>query len=144
MSGGAVREKLKKRMRELGLRATSNRVAVLHELLQAATPLSHESLMERLGGSHDVATVYRILSDLTEVGLLHRMDLGDRVWRYELHDTYHDADAHHAHFRCTSCGTVTCLPTLDVVPRSGQLPEHLIGVAFQIQVTGTCGTCVTV
>jgi Fur family ferric uptake transcriptional regulator len=144
MSEAATQKELRDRLRELGLRATSNRLAVLLVLHQEAAPLSHEALMERLVGCHDIATVYRTLADLTEAGLLRRMDLGDRIWRYELFDACRTIAGQHAHFLCTACGEVTCLPALDVVPRSGSLPDKIQGVTLHVQVSGRCSPCANV
>jgi hypothetical protein len=47
--------------------------------------MTHEQVMtDQPSGAHDRASVWRILSDLADTGLLRRMDLGDRIWRYDL------------------------------------------------------------
>ena len=72
-------------LKEQGLRATAQRLAVLDTLHQRKAPMSHDEVMGKLGpGSYDKASVWRVLSDLMAVGIVRRMDLGDRVWRYEL------------------------------------------------------------
>ena len=113
------------------------------EMHEYARPLSHLELMERLGGAaFDRATVYRILSDLTEASLLRRMDLGDKVWRYELLDRCRPIADDHAHFLCTECNKVTCLPPLALSPvGGGSLPPELAGAEIHLRVTGRCGLC---
>jgi Fur family transcriptional regulator, ferric uptake regulator len=126
-----------------GLRATSPRLAVLAELHEVARPLSHEELMERLGpGRFDRATIYRILADLSDAGILTRMDLGDHVWRHELVDACRKIPDDHAHFLCTECGEVTCLPALELRAVNGPLPPTLRGADLQLKVTGRCAQCV--
>lgn len=140
-----TREELKARLRGLGLRATSSRIAVLGRLHDAARPLSHAELMETLADQGwDPATVYRILSDLTEAGLLRRMDLGDHIWRFELLDECRSIQDDHAHFLCTDCGEVTCLPEVELRTVSGQaLPAALRGAELHLKVTGRCNLCVS-
>ncbi|MED5373896.1 MAG: Fur family transcriptional regulator [Myxococcota bacterium] len=138
-----TRLEMRERLRELGLRATSPRLQVLCALHQHAGPLSHEELTERLGASAlDRATLYRILSQLSEKGLLKRMDLGDKVWRYELLDHCRRISDDHAHFLCTDCGAVTCLPELELRAAKGSLPAQLQGAELHLKVTGRCADCV--
>jgi len=136
-------DELRGRLRELGLRATRPRLAVLAELHEQAGPVSHPELMDLLGeASFDRATVYRILADLSEVELLRRMDLGDKVWRYELIDHCRTIADDHAHFLCVACNRVTCLPELELRPvGGGPLPEELRGADIHLKVTGRCGAC---
>jgi Fur family ferric uptake transcriptional regulator len=138
-----VHQELRDRLRQLGLRATSPRLAVLVALHDEARPLSHEEVMDQISeGGFDRATVFRILADLAEVGLLRRMDLGDHVWRYELMDACRSVEADHPHFLCEGCGAVACLPPLELRATTGPLPALLAGAALHLRVTGRCGPCV--
>lgn len=138
----AVRKEVRHLLRERGLRATAARIGVLEVLHEQRGPLSHEGVMEQLPeGVHDKASIWRILSDLAENGLLRRMDLGDRVWRYELIDDCRAVTDDHPHFLCESCGEVRCLPPLSIRARDGELPEALTGAEFHVRVMGTCATC---
>ncbi|MCB9762517.1 MAG: transcriptional repressor [Alphaproteobacteria bacterium] len=113
----------------------------LHDL---ARPMSHAELMALLEpAGWDRATIYRVLSDLTEAGLLRRMDLGDHVWRFELLDHCRTIDDDHAHFMCTDCGQVTCLPELELrAAHGGPLPPQLQGAELHLKVSGRCAGCV--
>jgi Fur family ferric uptake transcriptional regulator len=97
--------------------------------------------MRRLGDL-DRATVYRILADLHQAGLLRRMDLGDHIWRFELLDTCRTVRDDHAHFLCTECGVVTCLPELELRATRGPLPAALRGAEITLRVSGRCAECV--
>ena len=137
-------QEMRDSLRSLGLRATSSRLAVLTVLHSHAGPLSHDALMERLEtGRYDRASIYRILSDLSEAGLLNRMDLGDHIWRYELIDACRSIANGHAHFLCMSCRVATCLPEIELRAATGSLPDALRGADIQIQVTGRCKKCVS-
>src|SRR5688572_26419508 len=62
----------KKRIRDLGLRVTAPRLAVLRIIAEAERPLSHSEVVTRLGDDAvwDRATVYRNLIALVGVRLL--------------------------------------------------------------------------
>ena len=61
-------------------------------------------------GAFDQATIYRVLSNLTDAGILVRMDLGDHIWRFEFADPSRGLREDHAHFVCNTCDGVSCLP----------------------------------
>tara|TARA_B100000029_G_scaffold80272_2_gene71640 strand:- start:104 stop:547 length:444 start_codon:yes stop_codon:yes gene_type:complete len=139
-----VRDEVKTLLRERGLRATAARIGVLEVLHEERLPMTHEKVMEHLPeGVHDKASVWRILSDLADSGLLRRMDLGDRVWRYELIDSCRAVTDDHSHFLCVDCGAVSCLPPLEIRARHGELPKALLGAQFQVRATGTCSNCLS-
>jgi len=124
------------------MRATAPRIAVLVTLHEEQGPMTHEQVMDSLpSGAFGKATVWRILSDLAESGLLRRMDLGDRVWRYELLDACRSATDDHPHFLCEACSEVSCLPPLEVRARDGVLPDVLRNAEFHLRVTGRCARC---
>lgn len=138
-----VRSEMRDALRCRSLRATAPRLAVLVVLHEQGAPMTHEQIMEVLPtGQYDKASVWRLLSDLADAGVLRRMDLGDRVWRYELLDDCRPVDADHAHFLCETCGEVSCLPPLVLQTTDGPLPAVLQGADFRVRVTGTCAVCV--
>jgi len=138
---------LKVRLRDVGLRATAARSAVLECMLAAQGPLTHADVCERLADAgFDRATVYRNLADLTDAGLLRRSDLGDHLWRFEL-KTAEDHQEHtgevHPHFVCTECGSVECLPDGAVMLQSVKgAPRSLRAGKVDVQVRGACNDCV--
>lgn len=111
-------EAVQARIRGAGLRCTAARVAVLQYLISATGPLTHAEVSEAVGPSKgfDRATIYRNLTELTEAGLVSRVELGDHVWRFELKRAGHShtKGEDHPHFLCTSCGEVSCLDDVDV------------------------------
>jgi Fur family ferric uptake transcriptional regulator len=139
-------EVIRERVRAAGLRVTAPRVAVIQQLQEASAPVTHAELAAALASQGwDRATIYRNLTDLTEVKLVQRTDVGDHVWRFELYREQggaDHADARHPHFVCGDCGEVQCLPldTVRVVGGRG-LPKSLKGDAVEIQVKGTCDRC---
>jgi len=137
-----VQTEVRALLKAQGMRATAQRLAVLVSLHEEKAPMTHEEVMGRLSaGLYDKASIWRVLSDLAGVGILRRMDLGDRVWRYELHDACRTVSDDHPHFLCEACGDVTCLPPLEVRGRDGELPKALLDADFQIRISGNCGAC---
>ena len=139
-----VQAEVRALLKAQGMRATAQRLAVLVILHEKKVPMTHEEVMGLLArGLYDKASVWRVLSDLTGAGIVRRMDLGDRVWRYELHDTCRAISDDHPHFLCEDCGEVSCLPPLEVrAKKDGGLPAVLTNAQFHIRITGTCASCI--
>ncbi|MEJ7603545.1 MAG: Fur family transcriptional regulator [Kofleriaceae bacterium] len=137
-------EELRAIVRERGLRATPSRLAVL-ELLRAdddGQPMSHAEVVQRLAASPwDPATIYRNLTDLVEAGLARRTDLGDHIWRFEALRDAHDR-AGHPHFVCTECGTIACLPVMELVIPRAKTPRAVKQRQIEVQLRGLCDTCI--
>ena len=139
-----VQAEVRALLKAQGMRATAQRLAVLLILHEQKSPMTHEKVMGLLSaGLYDKASVWRVLSDLAGVGIVRRMDLGDRVWRYELHDACRTVTDDHPHFLCETCGEVTCLPPLEVRSKDGSLPKVLLDADFHIRVSGQCAGCIT-
>ena len=130
-------------IREAGLRATASRIAVYRHLKQAGRPISHAEVAEVLvDHGLDRAAIYRNLIDLSRVGLLRRIDAGDHVWRFEPRAEL-GRDAPHPHFVCDDCGTVACLPDVEVkiTAKRGKARNRLLDRALSIRMSGTCDDC---
>lgn len=139
----SVRNEVRALLHRKGMRATASRLAVLVALHEHQGPMTHEQVMAVLpDGVHDKASVWRILAHLAEEGLLRRMDLGDRTWRYELDDACRSVADGHPHFLCEACGEVSCLPPLVLRSQDGTVPEALRGAEFRVRVMGLCPDCV--
>ncbi len=140
----AERERsIREQLREAGLRVTSARIAVMDALLDASGPMSHGELVELLAGSAgDPATVFRNLTALTEAELAVRSDLGDRVWRFAATRSRASKGHGHPHFLCSECGTVECIPTLELRAAPGQrLPRSVRNLDAEVQIKGLCDDC---
>lgn len=111
------------RLRAAGLRVTAPRLAVLdvlaeHPHADVATVL--ELTRQRARGL-SVQGAYDVLTALTDVGLLRRVQPGRSVARYEL-----DRGDNHHHVVCHTCGEITDVPCstgtppcLDAAPATG-------------------------
>lgn len=125
---------IKARIRGAGLRFTGARASVLRTLEKATTPMSHADVVAAVAGEgFEPSTIYRNLVDLETAGLVHRLDVGDHVWRFELRD-----DGDHAHFVCGSCGVVECLPEASVTVKG---VTGRVGKVAEILLKGSCASC---
>lgn len=127
-------------LRAAGLRSTPARIAVLIALQKGNKPQTHAELSERLVPlGFDKATVFRNLTDLTDVELVSRTELGDHVWRFEIRDPNHDRSSH-PHFVCVDCGTVSCMEGMSL-PDDIQRKSLNISRISEILVKGHCLVC---
>lgn len=93
-------------LRRAGFRSGGARSAVVEYLGRQDCCISAQQLFDGLradGRGVGIATVYRVLEQLADLRLVHRVDLGEGVARYEpaLPD-----GAHHHHLVCGDCGRV--------------------------------------
>lgn len=88
-----------------------------------------------------LATVYRTLDVLTDVGILRRTDLGDGRSRYELDAG--DGGRHHHHLICRSCGRVEEVPgdLLDTVEAMIRLRNGFLTEVHDVKFFGLCRVC---
>ncbi len=89
-------------VRRGGLRLTSARRLVLEALLAAGRPISAEEIADGLGGSmtqSDIASVYRNLDTLGELGLVRHFHAGHGPGRYVL-----EGFGEREYLACESCG----------------------------------------
>ena len=134
-------DELRSSLRTRGLRATPSRIAVLELLRAEDAPLSHGDVAERLNAQPwDRATLYRNLTDLAEAGLARRTDVGDHVWRFEAITADHDTA--HPHFVCTECGTIECLPEIELAVRRAKAPRAVRQRQVEVHVRGLCDACI--
>ncbi len=96
------------RVRNAGHRSTLPRSAIIElparqECVLAADEISRQ--LHAAGGRRvGIATVYRTLELLEELGLLQRLDIGDGLARFE--PALPGGRHHHHHFVCSRCGRV--------------------------------------
>lgn len=128
-----VRELLK----QLGLRSTVPRSLVIEALLTLNRPVSHHELAELIPESEiDLSTIFRNLVLLADAGLVRRMELGDRIWRYEWIGV--PTTEYHPHFVCTQCGQIRCLTESESVTPSLATANLLIE---EVVLRGLCPNC---
>jgi Fur family transcriptional regulator, ferric uptake regulator len=87
-----------------------------------------------------IASVYRTLDGLDQLGLLQRVDLGDGVARYERADTGGD---HHHHLVCDGCGKVEPFedPTLESAIERVANGRGYVVATHDVVLRGACEDC---
>jgi Fur family ferric uptake transcriptional regulator len=93
-------------LRRSGARAGAARDAVVEFLAAQDCCVTAQELFDGLrsaGRSVGIASVYRALDQLAELGLVHRVELGEGLTRFE---PAHPGGEHHHHLVCGTCGKV--------------------------------------
>lgn len=140
-----IEEKLTEMLRKVGLKRTPIRVAVLRHLDEIEHALSQPALEEAFENRENRVTIYRVLRDLEEKGLIHRVfDIsGTAKFAICQHNSC-SAHAHHdehIHFNCTVCNNVYCLDTLTLP--SLPMPDGFELATVNLSATGICKNCRT-
>ena len=94
---------LTSRLREAGFKVTPQRLAVYNMLSHTKAHPNADTIYKELQPLYptmSLATVYKALAILCDLGLAQELNVGEEAFRY-------DADtSHHPHIRCTCCGRV--------------------------------------
>ena len=132
---------ISEQIRDKGLKATPARIDVIKVLGSTQLAYSHAEL-ELLFDDMDRVTLYRILKDFEDAGLVHKIMDIDGVTRFALcrhscPDGTHSDD--HIHFNCQECHKMYCLekiqaPLLKIPPGFKALGSHTL-------VYGLCRDC---
>lgn len=125
-----------------GLKVTLPRLKVL-EMFEKnpGQHFSAEVVYQRLieqGNDIGIATVYRILLQFADAGLLRKSHLdGDRAW-FELED-----GEHHDHLLCVDCGKVVEFlnPSIEDQQHAVARKHDFELLAHNMVLYGLCGTC---
>ncbi len=123
-----------------GVKPTSNRILVLRCLGASKSPMSLIELETELE-TLERSSILRVLTVLSEHGLVHAMEDGRGVTKYEVcHSTDHGTqDDHHAHFYCEKCNKVYCLEDITIPHIPIPSGFELKGVNFMLK--GICASC---
>ena len=103
-----IMESLKDKLKEKGYKLTPQRRATLDTIMEhQGKHLSTEEIYDLVKAKCPeigLATVYRTLQLLDELGLITKINFDDGCGRYELNT--HIDDHHHHHLICLQCGAV--------------------------------------
>ena len=129
-----------------GKRLTPQRLKVLNlfENIGAGNHLSAEEVHEKLIKSSSkvsLATIYRTLRLLVQMGLLHELELSEGGHRYEL---LSNETADHHHLICIRCGRTEEFES-DEVLKAGKVAAKINGfklVESSLNVRAICPSCI--
>jgi Fur family ferric uptake transcriptional regulator len=101
----------------------------------------HDGLREN-GTRVGVASVYRALDGLAQLGLVQRVELGDGITRFE---PARPGGDHHHHLVCDECGKVEPFedPTLESAIERVAVGHGYTVAAHDVVVHGACDDCRT-
>jgi Fe2+ or Zn2+ uptake regulation protein len=128
-------------LRSAGKRVTNARLAVATILQHGGGHMTASEVAAAVGGSGarvDQSTVYRVLADLRDSGLVAESRFGSGEASYEW-----IAGSDHHHLHCTECGTTLPLDD-DVVESFVEAVRKRHGFSAEARhtvMTGICGKC---
>jgi Fur family ferric uptake transcriptional regulator len=128
-------------VRRTGLRLTAARRLVLEALLAAREPISAEEIADGLGGKmtqSDIASVYRNLETLGELGLVRHFHAGHGPGRYVLAGT-----GDREYLACESCGALESVEpaALDAVREAVRELSGFEARFSHFPIVGLCPRC---
>ena len=132
------------RLASSGYRRGGGRAAVIGLLDQNECALSAQQIEDALrDGERRVAraTVYRVLEELVELGLISKIEIGDGVARFE--SIFPDGAEHHHHLVCSNCGRLTPFADPDLersISRVARRKRFAVA-AHEITLHGFCADC---
>ncbi|HSI97806.1 MAG TPA: Fur family transcriptional regulator [Gaiellaceae bacterium] len=132
-----------RRLRETSGRSGGARRVVVEHLGEQSCCLSAQEIHDGArakGARVGIASVYRTLEGLAELGLVQRIDLGDGVSRFEPADPEGD---HHHHLVCDDCGRVEPFEdsALESALRRVAGGHGYAMAAHDVILRGACGNC---
>ena len=127
-------------LRSNGFKVTPQRLAVYEALANTKEHPNAEMIFNGLQATYptmSLATVYKTIDILHEIGLVQILNAGGDSFRY-------DADvSEHAHIRCVECGRVDDVFDLDTAKFNDQIQQNtkyrLVGQQFYFY--GICADC---
>jgi len=139
---GGVPE-LENRLKRSSRKLTGQRQGILELLRNESRPMTNKEIHEGLPkGGCDLATIYRSMHLLQEMGMVKRLDFGDGSARFELMPEEGDI-GHHHHLICLDCS--------DIVELEGCLVQELekriasakgfVSVTHNLEFFGICPSC---
>lgn len=138
-------EKLKGNLKEKGYKLTPQRRAIVDNIIKnEGSHLTTEELYDFVKEECPeigLATVYRTVQLLEDLGVVSKLDLNDGCYRYEL---VHEAENHHHHHLiCSNCGKV-----IEVQGDLLEVLEHEIESKYDFKIKnhsvkfyGICNEC---
>ncbi|RXJ87250.1 Fur family transcriptional regulator [Arcobacter sp. CECT 8985] len=108
------------------LKLTTARRAILEIFNNSSKPLCYDDIKNSL--SMDKATFYRNITKFEEEGIVNSFESNDKKRYYEIQNNPH------AHFICTKCSAIECIPE----KMDFKIPNHKID---NIIIKGICSNC---
>jgi Fur family ferric uptake transcriptional regulator len=139
-------ERASNALHDAGYRRGGARLALLGLLDHQPCALSAVEIEQALRLERDArrsasrASIYRILDELTALGLVARLEVGQGIVRFE---AVREGSGHHHHLICDRCGTLTPFsdPELELTIRQVSERVPLNVTEHEIVLHGACSDC---
>ena len=131
----------KRMIREMGLKVTQQRMAILEGLSSGRAHVTAQEVFEVVNGKHPeigFATVYRFLRKMAEQQLVTEVRMGGLPARYEL-----TPRKHHDHLTCVKCGQIVEFENLQIESLQERVAkEHNFQLTHHVlELYGVCQKC---
>jgi Fe2+ or Zn2+ uptake regulation protein len=130
----AMKNRIIKEIKNRGFKVTPQRQLVAEALEGNITHPTVEDLYRvviETAPTISVATVYKTLNELVNIGIIQRLDVGDRKAHFDPDTTPHD------HFVCIKCGKIYDIPKEEEIK---ELPDFEV-LRVQKVYYGYCKKC---
>jgi Fur family ferric uptake transcriptional regulator len=121
---------------------TGPRKAILAILHRQAHPLTTKEILSAMPDSRcDLATIYRSMRLLAELGMVKQFDFGDGTARFEL--VRQGGRGHHHHLVCTRCAQIVELDECfsEKIEERIALQNGFQSVTHKLEFFGICPDC---
>ena len=123
-----------------GRRLTKQRKLVYETLSLFDKPATVQDIYRALNKNHpsvNLTSVYRTLTLLTQIGMIHEVEFGEGKKRYELVD-----GTHHHHLICNNCGSIEdVLLNEDNFINKIKIKSHFKIEKHSLEFFGLCARC---
>lgn len=127
-------------MEQRGIKPTANRLLIMKALASVHHPVSVKDLEDSML-TVDKSGIFRTLMLFREHHLVHAIETGEGIVKYELCLSHSDEedDDEHVHFYCERCHRTICLHDIPVptIP----VPTGYRSVGTNVLVRGICDRC---
>ncbi len=133
--------KFKRMIRQMGLKVTQQRLAILESLSSGRAHVTAQEVFETVNAKHPeigFATVYRFLRKMAEAKLVTEVRMGGLPARYEL-----TPRRHHDHLTCVQCGQIVEFECPSIESLQEQVAEeHNFRLTHHVlELYGICPRC---
>lgn len=131
----------KEELREVDLRGTPARIAVMKFLEKTKKPVDVNSIIDYLnvnGIKTDPATVFRMMNTLTQKGITTPIQFQEGKTRYEL-----SSKEDHHHLICENCGCISDIPDV-IIPnleKEIRIKRKFKVLRHSLEFFGLCELC---
>jgi Fur family ferric uptake transcriptional regulator len=120
-------------------RNTPTKNAVLNVLTKAEGALSQEDIEDKIAIAINRATIYRILNQFCNDGILHKIlaENGKQYFALGNNCKQKEHNKNYFHFRCKTCETIECMP----IEVDFSIPDGYLIESMNCVLTGQCKKC---